>query len=202
MLIVFLPLGIKAQSSLSKVKVYPRNPHQHEIRVGWGDYLFESLVYHDTRQKDEYQYTGHIFGEYLYHANDWFSVGAQVDYTEVLWKEKRDVYGNLLENKQSAYYSNIALLYAMRFTYYNYSVISLYSGLYMGLNINTGTEINYKNQNTAVAFAVGITALGMRLGNDRVYGALEIGGLSSLNNMHEIYMLNSRMFSASLGFCF
>lgn len=202
-IILFSCFGmLLAANSSSSSRVYTKNAHKNEIRVGWGDYLFESLVYADTRQKGDYQYTGHAFAEYLYHANTWFSCGLQLDYTQVMWKVKRDEMGNLLENKTTSYYTNIALLYSMRFIYYHHSVVSLYSGLSMGININTGTETNYKGQHTAPAFAFGITALGVRVGSDRVYGAFEFGGLNSLNNMHEIYMLGSRMFSASIGVCF
>ncbi len=49
------------------------NSYCQEISVGWGDYQFESLAFHDSRQKGDYRYTGHVFAKYMYHTNAWLS---------------------------------------------------------------------------------------------------------------------------------
>ena len=41
--------------------------------------------------------------------------------------------------------------------------------------------------------------LGMNVGNEQWFGAVEFGGLYSLMNIHEVYMLGSRMFTVSVG---
>lgn len=173
--------------------------HRHEIRVGWGDFMFESLAFHANRQTDNYLYTGHLFLEYVYHFNHWFAMGAQLDDSYFQWKQKRDEMGQMLEVPQPYWCSNISILVPFRFTYYRSQWVSLYSGISVGMNINTGNELNYKEQLTAVAPCVGLTLLACRVGNERVFGTVELGGLNSLNNMHEIYMLGARMFSASIG---
>jgi hypothetical protein len=72
----------------------------------------------------------------------------------------------------------------------------------IGLNINTGSEIDYKGRRTALAPAVNISLLGVRVGHGRWFGAVELGGMISLLNTNEVYMLGSRLFTASFGCCF
>lgn len=175
------------------------NSYCQEISVGWGDYQFESLAFHDSRQKGDYRYTGHLFAKYMYHTNAWFAFGPELDCEYVDWRIKRNEMGELIDNGGKGWFSNIDLLLNFRFTYYQKSVVQLYSGFSVGLNMNIGSEYNYHGHNTAAAFAFGINLLGVRVGNERVFGAVEIGGLNSLNNMHEIYMLGSRLFTASIG---
>lgn len=202
-LLSFVRICCFADSSLYDRKYYsPRLDTRHEIRFGWGDFCFESLAFHSTRYTDNYRYTGHVFGEYLYHVNNWYSIGGQIDYNQVWWDRTRNGYGEKMAEPVPQWYANFALLCSMRFTYYSYSVLSLYAGTRFGLNVNTGTELNYKGHDTAHAFAFGLTLLGLRVGNEYVYGAFELGGLNALNNMHEIYMLGSDMLSLSFGFCF
>lgn len=191
-------------AEIKEVSEHPNRPVYnsfcHELSIGWGDYQFESLVFHDTRQKGDYRYTGHIFFKYMYHhTNGWFAIGPELNCEYVDWRIKRNEVGELINNGGKGWFSNMDLLLNFRFTYYQKSVLQLYSGFSVGLNVNTGTELNYHGQKTAPAFAFGLNLLGIRVGNDRVFGAIEIGGLNSLNNMHEIYMLGSRLFTASIG---
>lgn len=69
----------------------------------------------------------------------------------------------------------------------------------MGLNINTGSEIDYRDRKTALAPALNLTVLGMSVGNEKWYGAVEFGGLYSLMNIQEVYLAGSRMFTLSVG---
>jgi hypothetical protein len=77
--------------------------------------------------------------------------------------------------------------------------VSLYSGLGAGVNVNTGSEIDYRDRKTALAPALSITVIGMSVGNERWFGAVEFGGLYSLININEVYLAGSRMFTASVG---
>lgn len=187
-----------------------KNPHQ--LRVGWGDQLFESLMWynqlHSTiypesfveEYSEEYRYLQHWFVEYQYRVRYWFNVGAMVDYSGVLWdKVKRNGKGDEVNREKNCDFHNIAIMVTTRFTYMHSKYVSLYSGLGAGLNINTGSEIDYRNRKTALAPALSLTVLGMNVGNERWFGAVEFGGLYSLMNIHEVYMAGSRMFTVSVG---
>ena len=187
-----------------------RRPHL--LRVGWGDQMFETLVWynqtHSTlypesyigQYEERYRYTQHWLAEYQYRVRYWFSAGAMVDYSGVLWdKVRRNGKGNEVSRIKNCNFHNIAILATARFTYLHSKYVSLYSGLGAGVNINTGSETDYRDRKTAVAPAVSLTVLGMSVGNEQWFGAVEFGGLYSLMNIHEVYMAGSRMFTVSVG---
>jgi hypothetical protein len=184
----------------------------HQLRIGWGDQMFETLVwYHQShptiypesyigQYEEDFRYVQHWFAEYQYRAKYWFNVGAMVDYSGVLWdKVRRNGKGEELDREENCSFHNIAVMLTMRFTYFHSKYVSLYSGLGAGMNINTGSEVDYLDRHTAVAPALNITALGMNVGNNRWFGAVEFGGLYSLANINEVYMAGSRMFTVSVG---
>ena len=190
-------------------KVYPPVNQRNELRVGWGDMMFETLVWHEKTLlpsingdviAKNYRYTQHWFAEYLYRVNFWFGVGGMLDYGGVYWdKVPRDAVGNELEKLYTAWFANISLMPLIRFTYYEQNFVRLYSGLGFGLNINTGTELDYKGRETACAPVLNLTLLGVNVGNDHMFGSVELGGMFSLANKQEIYLLDSRIFTASFG---
>ena len=185
----------------------------HQLRIGWGDQLFESLVWYnqlhstiypesfkEEEYSEEYRYLQHWFVEYQYRVRYWFNVGAMVDYSGVLWdKVMRNGKGDEVNREKNCDFHNIAIMVTTRFTYMHSKYVSLYSGLGAGLNINTGSEIDYRGRKTALAPALSLTVLGMNVGNERWFGAVEFGGLYSLMNIHEVYMAGSRMFTVSVG---
>lgn len=184
----------------------------HEIRIGWGDMMFENLIWHTephptilspdyTDQYNEhYRYTQHLFAEYMYNFGYWYSVGILVDYSGVLWDDvTRNGTGKELARLTDRQYHNIVLMPTVRFAYYHSEYVSLYSALGIGLNINTSTELDYKGRTTAVAPAVNISLLGVRIGKGRWFGSVEVGGMIALASSNEVYMLGSRLFTASIG---
>ena len=187
----------------------------HEIRIGWGDMLFEMLVWYpdayptllpetyvDTYD-EHFRYTQHWFAEYLYNASYWYSIGCMVDYSGVLWdRVTRNGRGEELNREKNHWFSNISIVPTIRFSYYRSPYVSLYSSLGIGLNINTGSEIDYKGRRTAMAPVVNISLLGMRVGHGRWFGAVELGGMISLLGTNEVYMLGSRLFTVSVGCSF
>ena len=187
----------------------------HQLRIGWGDQMFETLVWyhqpHSTiypesyigQYEEDFRYVQHWFAEYQYRVKYWFNVGAMVDYSGVLWdKVRRNGKGEELDREEDCSFHNIAVMLTMRFTYFHSKYVSLYSGLGVGLNINTGSELDYLDRHTAFAPTLNITALGMNVGNERWFGAVEFGGLYSLANINEVYLAGSRMFTASVGYRF
>lgn len=202
-------LRMSVRSNLrSMARQYP-----HELRIGWGDQMFESLVWYSKpyytiypewysgEYNENYRYTQHWFAEYQYRIRHWYNIGGMIDYSGVLWdKVTRNGKGDELFRESNQDFHNITILLTMHFTYLHSKYVSLYSGLGMGLNINTGSEIDYLGRYTALAPAINLTVLGMSVGNARWFGAVEFGGLYALTGQNEIYLASSRMFTASVGY--
>ena len=187
----------------------------HEVRIGWGDMLFEMLVWHESAYptalpeeymaiyNEQFRYTQHWFAEYMYNASYWYSIGCMLDFSGVLWDEvTRNGHGQVLTREKSHWFSNISIVPTIRFSYYRSPYVSLYSSLGVGLNINTGSELDFKGRRTAMVPVVNISLLGVRVGHGRWFGAVELGGMISLLSTNEVYMLGSRLFTASFGYCF
>ena len=186
--------------------------HPHQLRIGWGDQLFETLAWYDQphstlypesyigQYEERYRYAQHWFAEYQYRIRYWFNVGGMIDYSGVVWdKVNRNGLGEEVSREKNCNFHNIAIMATARFTYMHSKYVSLHSGLGVGLNINTGSEIDYRGRKTALAPALNLTVLGMSVGNEKWFGAVEFGGLYSLMNIHEVYLAGSRMFTLSVG---
>lgn len=200
------------RDSIRYVRRHSKDSIPHSIRIGWGDQMFEQLLWRDkghptvlpptytNTYQERFRYTQHWFLEYLYNVNYWYSVGAMVDYSGVLWDEiTRDGTGTERGRIKNRHFSNIVIMPVVRFTYYQGDYTSLYSSAGVGLNINTGTEIDYKGRKTALAPAFNFALLGISIGEGHWYGAIELGGMFSLMGSDEVYMLDSRIFTASIG---
>ena len=72
----------------------------HEIRVGWGDQLFETLMWHKPNAvitsmpttwqktyKEDFVYSQHIWVEYHYRFKYWISFGGMIDCSGVQWDD-------------------------------------------------------------------------------------------------------------------
>lgn len=190
-------------------------PIRHEVRIGWGDMLFETMAFHDSphhqwnqqnglsasylqEEKQQHRYTGHIFAEYQYYCLDWLSVGLQADFEGIFWKESNyDRYHNQVGETKDCKNYNLSLLPTIRFTYFRSKWVNLYSGLGIGMNVAFDNE-----QNRKAAISLNLNLLGMQVGNEHWFGAVELGLLNSLRNTNEIYMAGSRLFSVSAGYRF
>lgn len=181
----------------------------HEVRLGWGDMLYETAMYHADHYTGNYRYTGHIFATYQYRFLPWLSAGIDVDYEHVLWQKSPDSGINKTpfascpaEWKTEADFFNICLIPQVRFTYYWSKFVNLYSGIGCGLLINGGSELNFRDQKTAFAPVIELTALGVQVGDNHWFGTVELGGLNAMSSLTDFYMLGSRLFSVSLGYRF
>ena len=200
------------RDSIREVRRRPYDSIHHELRVGWGDQLFETLVWYNQphptiypesyigQYEERYRYTQHWFAEYQYRIRYWFNIGAMIDYSGVVWdKVQRKGTGEEVKREKNCNFHNISIMATTRFTYLHSKYVSLYSGLGVGLNINTGSELDYRGRKTVLAPALNLTVLGMSVGDEKWFGAVEYGGLYSLMNMHEVYLTGSRMFTLSVG---
>lgn len=186
---------------------------RHELRIGWGDMLFESLMWHnpksiiismpaDYRQlyHENYSHNQHLFLEYQYRHKYWFGFGAMIDMGEVNWDDvTRDGAGKEVSREKGHYFYNLTIMPTVRFTYLHHPNVNLYSGLGLGMVINGGSETNADGQNTEVGAAFNLTVFGISANYRRFFASVEFGGLYGLQNANTIYLASSRMISASLG---
>ena len=200
------------RDSIRDVRRHATDSIPHEVRIGWGDQMFETLMWHEAGHptvlppsyqntyNERFRYTQHWFVEYLYHFNYWYSFGMQIDYSGVLWDQVvRNGEGTEISREVDHNFHNIAIIPTIRFSYFHHDYVSMYSSIGVGVNINTGTELDYKKRYTAAAPVINIALVGVRVGKGRFYGLVELGGMISLANTNEVYMLGSRIFTTSFG---
>ncbi len=186
---------------------------RNEVRIGWGDQLFESLVWHNPTSitmtmpasvtyeyKERYRHNQHIWAEYQYRFNHWFSLGGMLDVSEVGWdRVTRNGQGVELARNKNNYFYNLAFMPTVRFTYFHHDYVNIYSGLGIGMDINGGTEVDGNGKHTAVGAAVNLTLVGVSANYKRWFCAFDFGGMYALKNANAIYMLKSRMLNFSIG---
>ena len=212
----FILLACSVFASVHATTKEERIGWRHEVRLGWGDQLFESLIWHNptnivsampesfTRTYAEnYHHNQHLWAEYHYHPNYWFSVGLTIDISEVNWTDvTRNGKGAVIGTDPGHYFANIVVMPTIRFTYLHHPYVNLYSGLGIGAGFNTGTEVNPKGQHTDVGYAVDLRVIGLSVTYKRFAFNIDAGGLYSVKDMNTIFMVSSKIISASIGVSF
>ena len=183
----------------SALPLYASNPHQ--VRIGWGDMLFETLSFHDGyaadgMRKSDSGYTGHIFDEYRYRLNQVIGLGIKTDLEGIFWKETPcDIYRQPTGESKSSRNYNLCFIPNIQFTFLDRESVELYAG------IGTGLLVAFDNAGgSGFAPAIDFTVLGFRFGKGPWCGAVELGGLNALTNANNIYMIASRILSVSLNY--
>jgi hypothetical protein len=186
---------------------------RNELRIGWGDQLFESLIWHnptsiittmpDSYQqvyKENYSYNQHVWMEYQWRFTHWFSLGAMVDFSHVGWDEvTRNGKGAELNRKEEQFFYNAVIMPTIRFTYFHHENVNFYSGLGVGLDINGGTETNALGNHTDVGAAINLTVFGISANYQRWFWTVDCGGLYALKNMNTIFLMSSRIVNVGMG---
>ena len=186
---------------------------RNELRIGWGDQLFESLIWHnptsiittmpDSYQqvyKENYSYNQHVWMEYQWRFTHWFSLGAMVDFSHVGWDEvTRNGKGAELNRKEDQFFYNAVIMPTIRFTYFHHENVNFYSGLGVGLDINGGTETNALGNHTDVGAAINLTVFGISANYQRWFWTIDCGGLYALKNMNTIFLMSSRIVNVGMG---
>lgn len=163
---------------------------KHEVRIGWGGAGYERAVFYNSYTRQNYRYSGHIFGEYQYHFNHWLSAGLQLDWEKVSWNSNQ-------------YFTNFSILPDVRFTYFKRPWVNMYSGIGIGMCINSGTEIDSRGRKTVCSPATNLTLFGISVTHPKgFFGSFEIGGIDAAVSKNEIYMAASRILSISFGYRF
>ena len=202
-----LSMGVFAENQWDHIN------RRHEVRIGWGDQLFESLMWHNptnimtnmptTWEKtyhEDYRNHQHLWAEYQYRVTHWFSYGGMIDMSEVGWDDvTRNGAGIEMSRSKNHYFYNVVLMPTVRFTYFFHENVNLYSGLGIGLDINGGTEKNAFGKKTEVGAAVNITLIGISANYDRWFWTVDFGGMYALQNTNKIYMASSRIINVGFG---
>lgn len=186
---------------------------RNELRLGWGDQLFESLMWHNPTNivttmpttfsktyNENYRHHQHLWLEYQYRFTHWFGLGGMIDMSEVGWDAvTRDGTGAELTRDKNHYFYNLVIMPTVRFTYFHHEYVNIYSGLGLGLGINGGTETNSKGKQTDLGMAIDLTLVGVSANYKRWFMAFDFGGMYSLKSAQCIFLAKSRMFNLSLG---
>lgn len=183
-----------------------------ELRLGWGDQLFETLCWHprtvvttmpedwNSNYQENFTYYQHLFIEYQWRPNRWLGFGGMVDGSGVKWDNvTRDGKGKELNRVKNEHFYNIVVMPTVRFTYFWHEYVNLYSGLGLGVDVNGGSEKDFRGRNTTVGVAFNLTLLGLQTNYKRFFAFVELGGMYALQNTNAIYMASSRKISAGIG---
>ncbi len=208
--------GLCAQDKAANTTDH-QNPWKHQVSIGIGDPLTETVFYRATPHKDytdlrqeakyleqqNYHYLPHIFADYYYSFKDWLHVGCQVDFGCFYWN---NVYykggSNQSVSSEKQINCNICVLPEVRFDWFRRTHFRLFSTVRLGIDINTGSEKDYLGRNTAVGIAIDPTFIGCSYGWEHWFAAFELGSLSALCGTAQIFMVQSKTFALSGGYRF
>lgn len=194
-----------------------RDTMRHELRLGWGDQMFESLVWQnpsyivddlpetfEQQYKEHYRYTQHWFLGYQWRVNSWFGLGAMADISACLWDDvTRNGLGTELDRDRNSNFWNLVVMPQLRFTWLNRKYVSLYTSFGAGLCVNGGTETDYRGRHTAVAPAIDIALVGIDVDWERRWFVFaQLGGLYALKDKNTVYLCNSKILSVGAGIRF
>lgn len=185
---------------------------RHQVRVGWGDMLFETMAFHPgtshgynpsalpedftIEAKHSFGYTGHLFAEYQYRTSRVVRVGALLDWEGIFWKENTyDRYNRPIGDTRSKRSYNLVVMPTVRFDYFRRELVNLYSGVGLGALMAFDNE-----SNCAFAPALNLNFIGIQIGKGHWSGSAELGLMAALSSPHKIYMLGSRLVSVSLNY--
>ncbi len=202
-----LAIGASAETKDERMQL------KHELRIGWGDQLFERLVWQnkpyiisimpETFQEtnpENYKYYEHVWIEYQQRHNTWFSYGGMIDFSGVGWTEvTRNGKGQIISQDPNHNFFNVVFMPTIQFTYLHHEYVNMYFGMGIGMGINTGTETNGNGKKNDVGMAVNLSVIGISANYKRWFAAFDVGGLYSIKNTNTIFLASSRILNVSLG---
>lgn len=211
-LLIILLLWVSVSATYAETKI-DRAEKRSELRIGWGDQLFESLVWHDPASvittmpadysalyHEDYKYIQHLFAEYQYRSSHWLSIGLLLDGSAVTWSDvTRNGQGKETRRDPGHSFYNIVVMPTVRATYFHHPNLNFYSSIGLGVLVNGGTELDGKGRHTVTAPALDIRLIGLSVNYRRCFLSVDYGGMYSLSDSNTIFLAKSRMFTASLG---
>ena len=106
--------------------------------------------------------------DYYYQVNKWCRPGAKIVY-EGLTTSIYDTTNTLVNHYNT---STLSIMPSVQFSYLNRKYVKLYSGIDMGVAVIF--DDNKKSSSTSSTFfAFNITPIGIRVGNDNIFGLVE-----------------------------
>jgi len=191
--------------------------YRHEIRIGIGGTGFERTYFPNSvhmsytdrpstatyLEKQNHKYIPHLFAEYEYTLLPWLSLGGQVDFSGFSWDNHYYNGGaNIIIKSEPQNCYNIAIQGICRFNWLRRKHIILYSGIGLGADINTGTEVDPYGKKNIVGIAATPVLIGISAGAGHWFGSFECSGINAMKNPTQIFLVGGRMFSFSAGFKF
>lgn len=196
---------------------YDEIEFKNEVRLGIGGIGFERTFFGSSvhmsytdrpesvtyLEKQNHRYFPHIFAEYDYNLLPWLSVGGQIDFSGFTWDNHYydGGYDIIMRTERQNCY-NIVLQAICRFNWLRREHFTLYSSIGLGMDINTGTEIDPYGKATVPGIAVTPILLGIRGYKGPWFGAFEFGGINAMKDPTQIFLLGARSLSLSAGYRF
>lgn len=170
-----------------------RKENPHEIRIGIADSYMEASFEKPHNipcnpplyGEGPLNHTGHMFVEYQYRVNSWFSAGVNVDclysWYYIYPGPMKDILG---QNFDRGLYSSLrfSAIPTLRFTYFHNELVDLYSAFGVGFNYSYFIEDakNYAySESRTLGAAFDLCALGISIGKKHWFGAFELGGTTA-----------------------
>jgi len=192
--------------------------HFNQVRLGIGDMLFETMIWHNQEHKDytgaydpqgkgfpensKYRYTPHFSVEYTRRLLPWLCVGGTLNIQGTLWEQ--NVYSNenkLLSTSNESFY-NLCIMPLVRFHYFRRPNVELYSAVAAGIDINGGTQKNAAGKRTVCGMSTELTFIGVMAGKDHWYGFFDLGALIGMKDKNNFYMFPSQMLKLGVAYVF
>ncbi|MBQ8721736.1 MAG: hypothetical protein IJY67_06280 [Paludibacteraceae bacterium] len=161
-----------------------RKVNRHEVRIGIGDCHYEAahledgeMIHQDHINNHGIMHSGHLFAEYQYRINSWLGAGCTFDYMHN-WQYRCGC--NISCYNEPLFSSNISLIPTIRFTYFHDKMVNIYSAIGLGIHLfyNKGDDLQ-TNLNDNLGLALDICALGISIGNNHLFGAFEVGNMTT-----------------------
>lgn len=212
----FACLAVSAQLD-AQTKDVTSEFSRHEVRLGVGDMLFETMIWHNQvhksyagspaeilyPEKRGYSFLPHISGEYSYHLLPWMSLGCALDFQQTYWRtEYFNSADDRVKESVKENFFNLCILPTIRFNYFRREHVGLYSALAVGMDINGGTEKNGRGQKTVVGAALDLRPIGVIFGAEHYWGYVELGCLNALKSKDEMFLLCSEIVRIGLSYKF
>jgi len=207
----------EGQEALKPYRQYDTIDYRNELRIGIGGTGFERTYFPNSvhmnytdrpatatyLEKQNHKYIPHLFIEYDYTLLPWLSLGGQVDFSGFSWDNHYYRGGSnviIMTEPQNCY--NIVIQALCRFNWLRRKHMMLYSGIGLGADINTGTEVDPYGKTTICGIAFTPVLIGISAGAGHWFGSFEVSGLNAMKDPSQILLLGGRMFSLSAGFRF
>ena len=222
-----LSLTARAQTDSTVAKVIAENhemivrktagpkAYQHEIRLGVGDWFFDTVAFPDTPhrlyssaspgvtfvEEQNHRFLPHIFLEYNWTPDNRWSFGVMLDFFGFNWDKVSYNGGSdapVSSEPQNCY--NYAVMGHFRYNWYRKSETwRVYSAFHAGIDINTGSEVDMYGRKTEVGIAFAPTLLGVQYGYKHFFAAAELGAHFALKDQLNLYSALSKLVTVSAG---